>query len=165
MTAKTSVINSKFLSHGTLGSRDLERTKRFYQDFLGFEVVQTSKISMMVRCGGEHIYVVVKRSQFPEMERLNHNGIDVDSDADVDEAHAAVLAAQEEWGLKKVTEPVFQHGTYSFHFTDGDGNAWEILSNPKGGYTWLFDQGDLDGKGHWDESIRDRIPTEQPAKL
>lgn len=161
MAERRSVIKSKFISHGTLGSRDLQRTRKFYEEFLGFEVVQTSKISMMVRCGGDHIYVVVKKPDFPEMERINHNGIDVETDAEVDEAYQAVLGAQEGWGLRKITRPVFQHGTYSFHFIDGDGNAWEILSNPKGGYTWLFEQGDLEGKGHWDESIRDRIPEDE----
>ena len=164
MLQRSPVIKSKFISHGTLGSRDLDRTRDFYQTFLGFQVVQTSKISMMVRCGGDHIYVVVKKPNFPEMERINHNGIDVETDADVDDAHQAVIAAQEEWGLKKITKPVFQHGTYSFHFIDGDGNAWEILSNPRGGYTWLFEEGDLTGKGHWDKSIRDKIPVGESTK-
>ena len=164
MGERKSVIPSKFISHGTLASTDLDRTRQFYEEFLGFEVVKTSKISMMVRCGGDHIYVVVKKGHVDEMPRANHNGIDVDTDADVDAAYDAVLAAQDEWGIKKVTKPVFQHGTYSFHFTDGDGNAWEILSNPKGGYMWLFDQGDLKGKGHWDETIRDRIPAEQTTR-
>lgn len=156
-TARRSVIKSKFLSHGTLGSRDLAATRKFYEEFLGLECVQTSKISMMIRLGGEHVYAVVKSANPDEMPRINHNGIDVDTDADVDAAHEAVLAAQEQWGLHKITKPVPQHGTYSFHFSDMDGNAWEILSNPKGGYTWLFEQGDLDGKGHWDKSIRERI--------
>ena len=30
----------------------------------------------------------------------------------------------------------------------------EILSNPKGGYRWIFDLGDLEGKGHWDPELR-----------
>ena len=42
------------------------------------------------------------------------------------------------------------HGTYCFHFVDLDGNAREILSNPRGGYTWIFDKGDLEGKGRMD---------------
>jgi hypothetical protein len=33
---------------------------------------------------------------------------------------------------------------------DLDGNAREILSNPRGGYTWIFDKGDLEGKGRMD---------------
>jgi hypothetical protein len=48
---------------------------------------------------------------------------------------------------------VEQHGTYSFMFWDMDGNCWEILSNPPRGYTWIFEQGDLDGKGHFERGF------------
>ena len=154
MSQVKSVINSKFLSHGTLGSKDLEATRKFYTEFLGLEVIRTSKISLMVRLGGDHVYAVVQSRNKDEMTRLNHNGIDVETDADVDAAHQAVIDGREEWGLYDITEPVEQHGTYSFHFWDADGNTWEILSNPKGGYTWIFEHGDLDGKGHFDKAFR-----------
>jgi hypothetical protein len=39
-----------------------------------------------------------------------------------------------------------------------DDNAWEILSNPKGGYTWIFEQGDLQGKGHFTKGFRHNRP-------
>ena len=148
------VIKSKFLSHGTLASRDLEATRKFYTEFLGLEVIRTSKISLMVRLGGDHVYAVVLSRKKDEMPRLNHNGIDVETDADVEAAHRAVIEGREEWGLYGITEPVEQHGTYSFHFSDADANAWEILSNPAGGYTWIFAHGDLEGKGHFDKAFR-----------
>jgi len=160
MSQKTPIIKSKFLSHGTLGSKNLAATRKFYEEFLGLEVVQTSKISLMVRLGGDHVYAVVQNKNLGEMPRLNHNGIDVENDADVEEAYQAVLDGQEEWGLYNVSKPVEQHGTYSFHFWDADGNSWEILSNPKGGYTWIFDQGDLSGKGHWDREFRKARPAQ-----
>jgi hypothetical protein len=43
-------------------------------------------------------------------------------------------------------------------FWDGDDNAWEILSNPKGGYTWIFDKGDLSGRGHFERGFRHKRP-------
>ena len=154
MSTKTSVINSKFLSHGTLGSKDLNATRRFYEEFLGIEVMQTSKISLMIRLGGNHIYAVVQDKNMGEMPRLNHNGIDVDSDSEVDKSYQAVLDGAEQWGLYNPSKPVEQHGTYSFHFWDRDGNCWEILSNPRDGYNWIFNMGDLEGKGHWDPELR-----------
>ena len=153
-TAVTPALRTKFLSHGTLGSKDLERTRKFYTEFLGLEVVQTSKISLLVRLGGDHTYAVVQNKKLGEMPRINHNGLDVEDDAEVDRSYETVLANQEQWGLHKITKPVIQHGTYSFHFWDRDGNSWEILCNPKGGYTWIIDQGDLEGKGHWDPALR-----------
>lgn len=154
MSQVKSVIKSKFLSHGTLGSKDLEATRKFYTEFLGLEVIRTSRISLMVRLGGDHVYAVVQSKKKDDMPRLNHNGIDVETDADVDAAHRSVIDGEREWGLYNVTAPVEQHGTYSFHFWDADGNTWEILSNPKGGYTWIFEHGDLDGKGHFDKAFR-----------
>ena len=42
-----------------------------------------------------------------------------------------------------------QHRTYGLHnFWDADGNSWEILSNPPGGYSWMFERGDQEGIGH-----------------
>ena len=82
------------------------------------------------------------------MPRYYHNGLDVPTPADVDEAYQTVLDSQEIWGLHKPTRPVEQHGTYSFMFWDMDDNCWEILSNPARGYMWIFEQGDLEGKGH-----------------
>lgn len=158
MSQQQPIVKSKFLSHGTLGSKDLAASRKFYEEFLGLEVAQTSKISMMIRLGGEHVYAVVLNKNKEEMPRINHNGIDVDSDTDVDNAYQAVLDGQETWGLYGISEPVEQHGTYSFHFWDRDGNTWEILSNPKGGYTWIFDKGDLEGKGHWDPELRKLRP-------
>src|SRR5947209_18360149 len=74
---KTSVIKSKFISHGTLGSTDLDRTRKFYEEFLGLEVVRTSPVSLFVRLGGDHVYAVVKQKQLKPMDRINHNGVDV----------------------------------------------------------------------------------------
>jgi len=50
-----SVLKTKFISHGTLGSKDLEATRRFYEEFLGLEVVRTSPVSLMIRLGGNHV--------------------------------------------------------------------------------------------------------------
>lgn len=151
-------IKTRFLSHGTLGSKDLEKSRRFYEEFLGLDVVRTSPISLMVRLGGDHVYAVVQVKQKTPMPRFYHNGLDVNSPADVDAAYETVLASQEEWGLHDATRPVEQHGTYSFMFWDMDDNCWEILSNPPRGYTWIFDQGDLGGKGHFERGFHKRRP-------
>ena len=143
------VLKLKFLSHGTLEVDDVDASRKFYEEFLGFEVVRTSPISLMIRLGGTHTYAGVQRgSNKTKMGLLFHNGLDVDTDEEVDECHRLCEEQAEKWGLDNITKPIKQHGTYSFYFWDKDGNAWEILSNPKGGYGWLFSEGDQDGSGH-----------------
>nr|WP_176392269.1 VOC family protein [Sphingomonas sp. CDS-1] len=146
-------LNLRFISHGTLEVVDIDKTRKFYEEFLGFETVRASKASLWVRLGGEHIYVVVKVLKKEPMPFLNHNGVDVMTDEEVDEAHKITLRDAEQWGLHGITKPSLQHGTYSFYFYDADDNCWEILSNPKGGYSWMFERGDQEGLGHLKKSF------------
>ncbi len=145
-----STLKLKFLSHGTLESVDLEHTRRFYEEFLGLEVVKVSNVSLWCRLGGNHIYVavLVKPERKAPMPFLNHNGIDVETEEDVDECHRIVVRDAEKWKLTKISKPGVQHGTYSFYFFDADSNCWEILANPPGGYCWMFERGDQEGVGH-----------------
>ena len=147
-------LKLNFISHGTLEAKDLAFTRRFYEEFMGFEVVQTSKISLWFRLGGPHVYVAVQSKQRSEMPMLNHNGIDVESEERVDECHKLVVRDAEKWGLHKISKPLVQHGTYSFYFWDADDNCWEILSNPPGGYSWMFSRGDQQGVGHMTKSFQ-----------
>jgi catechol 2,3-dioxygenase-like lactoylglutathione lyase family enzyme len=146
-------LKLNFLSHGTLESRDLEATRKFYEEFLGLEVHRTSPISLMARLGGQHVYAVVQSKNPGPMSLLNHNGLDVETKSEVDECYRIACEQAEKWGLHKISKPIAQHGTYSFYFWDMDDNCWEILTNPRGGYTWIFEKGDLEGKGHMDKSF------------
>ncbi len=148
------ILKLNFLSHGTLESKDLEKSREFYSDFLGLEVVRTSPISLLVRLGGPNtIAVVYQKKKDSKMTFLNHNGIDVETEEEVNEAHRMCEKYADEYDLKRISKPQVQHGTYSFYFWDRDDNAWEILTNPKGGYSWLFERGDQEGKGHMDKEF------------
>jgi len=142
-------LKLKFLSHGTLECRDIDFTRKFYEEFLGFDVVKTSPISLLFRLGGNHTYATVKAgNKLSEMPLLYHNGIDVPTEAEVDAAHKITVEQADKWKITKISKPITQHGTYSFYFWDVDDNCWEICSNPEGGYSWLFADGDKEGKGH-----------------
>ncbi|HEY5609169.1 MAG TPA: VOC family protein [Alphaproteobacteria bacterium] len=149
-------LKLNFLSHATLDSKDLDRSRKFYEEFLGFAVVRTSPISLLMQLGGQHSIAVVqmkKKKPDEEMDLLNHNGIDAGNKEDVDRAYQVVMQQAEKWGLHKISKPILQHGTYSFFFWDIDNNCWEILTNPEGGYSWLFEKGDQTGKGHLDKNF------------
>ena len=151
-------LRTRFLSHGTLGCHDLQKSRRFYEEFLGLETTQTSPISLMIRLGTEHVYAVVQIKNKEKMPRHYHNGLDVETIEEVDQAYETVLADAEKWNLTDITRPVEQHGTYSFKFWDMDGNCWEILSNPPRVYTWIFEQGDLEGRGHFENGYHKNRP-------
>ena len=150
----TPALKLNFLSHGTLESRDLGFSRQFYEEFLGLEVVQTSAISLFVRLGGTHCIAVVFTKRPSEMGLLNHNGLDVETQEEVDEAYRICCEQADKWKLHKITKPALQHGTYSFYFWDADENCWEILTNPKDGYDWLYKVGDQTGKGHHDRNFK-----------
>ncbi len=150
----TPALKLNFLSHGTLELRDLAFSRQFYEEFLGLEVVQTSAISLFVRLGGTHCIAVVFTKRPSEMGLLNHNGLDVETQEEVDAAYRICCEQAEKWKLHKITKPALQHGTYSFYFWDADENCWEILTNPKDGYDWLYKVGDQTGKGHHDRNFK-----------
>jgi len=153
-TKVTPALKLNFLSHGTLDSVDLAFSRKFYEEFLGLQVVQTSPISLMIRLGGDHVIAVVySKKGLGAMNLLNHNGLDVETKEEVDEAYRIATEQAATWKLSKISKPVLQHGTYSFYFWDIDNNCWEILTNPDGGYSWLFDKGDQTGRGHLDKNF------------
>jgi hypothetical protein len=52
-STRTSPLIIRFISHGTLDSVNLQESRRFYEEVFGFEVVQLSKVSLLLRKGGE----------------------------------------------------------------------------------------------------------------
>ena len=133
------IVKTNCLSHGTVECHDLANARRFYEEVLGFEVAQTSNRSLMMRHGKGTTIAAVETKGKTAAGIYSHFGLDVSDRAAVDDAYKAVLGARAEYGIKKITKPVFQHGTYSFYIIDTDDNWWEILENPKGGYNYVFD--------------------------
>lgn len=143
---KEPLLKLKMLSHGTVEVKDLQAARRFYEEVLGMEVVQTSAVSLMMRHNSVTTIAAVQSKGGTSAGIFNHFGFDVDSEAEVNDAYERVLAVKDEYGVKKITKPAAQHGTYAFYIVDMDENYWEILTNPKGGYSYVFDMED-DGRG------------------
>src|SRR3546814_15110459 len=80
--------------------------RSFYEEVLGFDVIQTSPISMMIRKGTDQVYAVVEVGERkPDMARINHNGLDVDTDEEVDAAYETLVRVKDEYGLKEIRKP------------------------------------------------------------
>jgi catechol 2,3-dioxygenase-like lactoylglutathione lyase family enzyme len=149
------LIPIEMISHGTLTSLDLQKSRRFYEEVLGLEVIQHSTVSMLVRKGTDHTYVIVETGEPSTMSMLDHNGLDVATAEAVDEAHALLTSNKAEYGLGRITKPQDQHGAYSFYFADCDGNWWEILQRGPRGYAPLYDDPgrDLTGRTGIDPDV------------
>ncbi len=127
-------IRPRFISHGTLGSKDLAQTRRFYEEFLGLDVVRTSQISLAIRLDSDTSVACValaKKVREPGREYLRHYnfGLTVGDGADVAEAHRLALAHAGEYGIRSVGDIEDQDGRVGFLIEDLDGNYWEILND------------------------------------
>jgi catechol 2,3-dioxygenase-like lactoylglutathione lyase family enzyme len=147
------------LGHGTLECVDLGKTRRFYEEVLGLEVIQTSPLSLMIRKGTNHTYAVVETGKADkEMPMLNHNGLDVGSPKEVDAAYELLQQVKETYGIRKIQKPRQAHGDYAFFFCDLDGNWWEIVAVRPGGYAVDFDEDDRDLTGrHELDAVRGSV--------
>lgn len=133
------------LSHGTLTCRDLDASRRFYEEFLGLECVRHQRQAMVVTHGREWAIVCVQiGDKVAPRPVLHHFGIDVASAAEVDRAHAVATERCEEFGLLKIQTVAHQHGTYAFYLQDRDFNWWEIQHTGGYDYAALFARGDVD---------------------
>jgi catechol 2,3-dioxygenase-like lactoylglutathione lyase family enzyme len=135
----TPLIPITMISHGTLTSLDLQKSRHFYEEVLGLEVIQQSTVSLLARKGSDHVYVVVETGEPSTMQMLDHNGLDLPSREAVDRAHEVLCSNSETYDLQRITKPIEQHGSYSFYFADCDGNWWEIVHAQPRGYASLYD--------------------------
>ncbi len=158
-SAKAPVLNINFISHGTLEVVDLQASRRFYEEVLGLECMQNSPVSLMLRLGGDHIYVAVQTGKKNGMGLMNHNGLDVSSDEAVNRAHELLQQVKDEYGIGKIQPPHKQHGAYSFYFQDRDDNWWEVLSNPPRGYSPWFERSESDLTGLSGDELRQQRHT------
>jgi catechol 2,3-dioxygenase-like lactoylglutathione lyase family enzyme len=143
----TPLLTTTMLSHGTLTSIDLQASRRFYEEVLGLEVVQLNPAVLLTRKGSNHTYVVVETGEDSTMSMLGHNGIDVATREEVDQAHEILHRVKDEYGIRRINRVTEQNGQYSFYFVDLDGNWWEVLQARPDGYSYLLDeQRDITGR-------------------
>jgi catechol 2,3-dioxygenase-like lactoylglutathione lyase family enzyme len=157
-STKDPLLKTSRLGHGTLECNDIFKTRRFYEEVLGIECLQTSPRSLMIRKNTDHVYACVETGQAGKegssMRPINHNGLDVGTAEAVDEAYEVLCGIKDEWGLREIQKPRHSHGDHAFYFCDFDGNWWEIVSVREGGYAADFNNGepdrDLTGRHEFD---------------
>jgi catechol 2,3-dioxygenase-like lactoylglutathione lyase family enzyme len=142
-SARDSVVRPSYLSHGTLECHSLQRSRLFFEEFLGLECVRHARSAMAIRCGLKfHIVCLQVGSALQPVTVDSHWGIDVESQADVDRIWHAAHALKERYGIRQVLDLVKQHGVYSFYMEDLDSNWWEIQYYDGVQHDDMFDFGD-----------------------
>jgi catechol 2,3-dioxygenase-like lactoylglutathione lyase family enzyme len=124
---RKSVVSPLLLSHGTLMSKNLAASRRFYEEFLGLEVVRHARPAMMLRLrSGMYVVCVCIGEKVPNQHVLTHWGLNVASREEVDRAHADAHRLKETYGIQKIQNVRERHGAYGFYLQDLDNNWWEI---------------------------------------
>ena len=152
---KTSVLKPVSLIRGTMVSTDLAATRRMCEELIGLEVVQHEPDALLVRenghqKGGKHDgkpYWVLEIRLVDEVanpqEMLNHWGVELSSQADVDRAYETIAEHADAFELGRVQKPRFRNNSYAFYFVDKDTNWWEMeYREPELVYTALRQKGD-----------------------
>src|SRR5207302_4478555 len=137
------LVKAFVLSHGTMEVYNLRDSRKFYEEFLGLECVRHAKPAMVVRLGLKfHIVAVEVGEAVHPVNVLNHWGMDVNTNEEVDDAYQKALKFKDKYKIRQVLKPVMQHGVCSFYMEDLDHNRWEIQHYADSQHQDPFDFGD-----------------------
>jgi catechol 2,3-dioxygenase-like lactoylglutathione lyase family enzyme len=119
------------LTHGTVQCRDIEASRRFYEQVLGLEVVQLWPNSIYVKHPDTPWYIV-NLPGGPENPNLHTRGqrfvLAVDSASEVEKTHRGFSDSREELEIGDLEEIRRFGAGASFLFSDLNRNWWEITS-------------------------------------
>ena len=122
-----SIVKPYALTHGTLECHNLRETRKFFEEFLGLEVVRHAPPGMMFRCGMKfHVVCLEVGDAVGPNTISNHWGVDVATKAEVDEAHRKAHELKDKYKIGQIMPVSQQHGVYSFYFEDLNQSWWEI---------------------------------------
>jgi catechol 2,3-dioxygenase-like lactoylglutathione lyase family enzyme len=118
------------LTHGHYECRSLKATLPILRDILAFEIVKEAGGNVIMKHPNTGWLLVVHEGgpNAPDKPRLNHYGVRVATNQEVDNAREYLLSKQSEYGLLEVDKLQNRHLAHSVHFIEPGGNTWEIES-------------------------------------
>jgi catechol 2,3-dioxygenase-like lactoylglutathione lyase family enzyme len=122
-----SIVKPYALTHGTLECYNLRETRKFFEEFLGLEVVRHAPPGMVFRCGMKFHVVALEVGDNVKPNGIgNHWGVDVATKEEVDEAWRKAHELKDKYKIGQIMPVNMQHGVYSFYFEDLNHSWWEI---------------------------------------
>ena len=107
--------------------RDLGRSRRFYTEVLGLEILAGFNNAQYIKHAAAPWYIVVlKRSPRQYLTPVNRFTLQMDSAAAVEQAHREFSANGEAIGITELGKLDAINGKTSFIFSDLDKNWWEL---------------------------------------
>jgi catechol 2,3-dioxygenase-like lactoylglutathione lyase family enzyme len=141
---QASLVNPELLSHGTLECNDIPATRRFLTEFLGIDVVRPLPEAQYLWKGGPwSVVCVCVEGEHKEQGPQNRFKLAVSTPAEVDAAHAAAVAHQLGYGIRKVESVEERNGIRSFRLQDMNKTWWEIANLTQKYYDDAFARGDV----------------------
>lgn len=126
------VIKTKLFTHGTAESYDIEKSRRFYEEFMGLSCVRIAPESVIFSLGVRfHVVVLALGKDIRPQGLENHWGVQVETKEEVDAAYKSCLELKDKYGIREILAPMDQSwGAYTFLFEDLDHNWWEVEYYP-----------------------------------
>jgi catechol 2,3-dioxygenase-like lactoylglutathione lyase family enzyme len=118
------------LTHGHYECRSFKDTIPILEGILAFEMVREADGNVIMKHPNTGWLLVVHEGgpHAPDKPRLNHYGVRVATNQEVDNAREYLLSKQSEFGLVEVDKLQNRHLAHSVHFVEPGGNTWEIES-------------------------------------
>jgi catechol 2,3-dioxygenase-like lactoylglutathione lyase family enzyme len=114
-------------THGTLQCDDIERSRRFYTEVLGLEILAGFNNAQYIKHATAPWYIVVlKRNPRQYLAPANRFTLQMDSAAAVEQAHSELSTDGEAACITELGKLDARNGKTSFIFSDLDKNWWEL---------------------------------------
>jgi catechol 2,3-dioxygenase-like lactoylglutathione lyase family enzyme len=134
------IVGDAELTHGTLETRNLNSSRRLFEDALGLRCVRHSPVSQLLAGRGAVGLVCVETPVAHPQGEENRWVILVGTPEVADRIHRAAGDS----GMLVELQPIRrEENTAHFLMQDRDGNWWEISSLSPSHYQSIFERGDI----------------------